>query len=593
MKKSLLLAFFGLMTTVIFAQETNNNVLGHELDPFEVNEPVDQEKGLLGNAITIPPSFDVRTMAEWEEIQSLIITWEGFSHILKQIAFHAKEECEVIIIADNSNQVTNYLNSNNAGGAPFDDLDNITILDINSNSIWGRDYGAWTAYKNDVEDPIMVDWIYNRNRPSDDATPEGIAAYKGVPLYATTEAPWDLMATGGNFMVDGMGTAFSSELIIEENEGGNTFWGTQYPDHSLDEINDILEEFMGIDTYIKMDVLPFDAIHHIDMHMKLMDEETILMGEYPSGVADGPQIEANLEYVLDNYTSPFGTPYKVERIQMPPEGGSFPNSNGDYRTYSNMVFVNKTVLVPTYEAQYDGPALEIIEGLLPGYNVQGIECNDIIQLSGAIHCITKAVGVNDPMHIVHQPLADTEETTVDYEVNALINHASGISAGELYYRVDGGAFSMVAMSETNPSENTWTGYIPAQPSGAVIDYYVHGVATSGKELSRPMVAPDGFWTFEIGTIISVDELDGFNPLLAIYPNPANAITVFPIELPRAAQVTLTLNNIVGQEVETIFAGELPAGEKKFFIDASTYDQGVYMVQLKMGQQLFTRKLVIR
>ena len=39
---------------------------------------------------------------------------------------------------------------------------------------------------------------------------------------------------------------------------------------------------MGIQTYILMETLPYDGIHHIDMHMKLLDEETILMAEYPS-----------------------------------------------------------------------------------------------------------------------------------------------------------------------------------------------------------------------------------------------------------------------------------------------------------------------
>ena len=36
--------------------------------------------------ITDPPDFDVRPMAEWEEIQSLIITWAGFNSINKNIA---------------------------------------------------------------------------------------------------------------------------------------------------------------------------------------------------------------------------------------------------------------------------------------------------------------------------------------------------------------------------------------------------------------------------------------------------------------------------------------------------------------------------
>ena len=80
--------------------------------------------------------------------------------------------------------------------------------------------------------------------------------------------------------------------------------------------------------------------------MKLLDEETILMAEYPTGVADGPQ-EA-LQYVLSNYNSAFGTAYKVVRIPSPPSvSGNYPNTNGYYRTYTNSVFVNNTVLVPS------------------------------------------------------------------------------------------------------------------------------------------------------------------------------------------------------------------------------------------------------
>ena len=108
------------------------------------------------------------------------------------------------------------------------------------------------------------------------------------------------------------------------------------------EIDTIMKHFMGIEPFIKMPTLPYDGIHHIDMHMKLLDEETILVGEYPQGVADGPQIEANINYIKNNYTSAFGTPYRFIRIQMPPDAqGQYPDTWGDYRTYTNSIFINK------------------------------------------------------------------------------------------------------------------------------------------------------------------------------------------------------------------------------------------------------------
>ena len=77
----------------------------------------------------------------------------------------------------------------------------------------------------------------------------------------------------------------SSELIVDENSGGYAWEGfdgnVYYPDHTLEEINNTLEKFMGIDNYIIMENLPYDGIHHIDMHMKLLNEETLLIARIP------------------------------------------------------------------------------------------------------------------------------------------------------------------------------------------------------------------------------------------------------------------------------------------------------------------------
>jgi hypothetical protein len=121
------------------------------------------------------------------------------------------------------------------------------------------------------------------------------------------QPPTDLVATGGNWVSDGFGTAFSSKLILTENATTSSY--NQTPKTEQD-INNIVSDYLGINRYIKMDVLPYDGIHHIDMHFKMLDEETLLVGQYPNGISDGPQIETNLNYVLNNFNSVFGTPFK-------------------------------------------------------------------------------------------------------------------------------------------------------------------------------------------------------------------------------------------------------------------------------------------
>ena len=68
---------------------------------------------------TPPPGSNLRTAAEWEEIEVLTITWEGFPCILKQITAASVEECRVVIFSENVSQTTSYLTGNNvrrAGG---------------------------------------------------------------------------------------------------------------------------------------------------------------------------------------------------------------------------------------------------------------------------------------------------------------------------------------------------------------------------------------------------------------------------------------------------------------------------------------------
>ena len=436
-----------------------------------------------------PPS-PVRTMAEWEELQGIIITWASQTVILREIVRAAQTECTVYIVCSDSNTVKTYLTS---GGVP---LSNLRFLLFPYNSIWVRDYGPWTVYFENTDSMAIVDWVYNRPRPSDDNIPVLFANNINVPIYQTTVEPNRLVHAGGNFMVDGLGTGFSSKLILNENSSKTEA-----------QIDAIMNSFMGINRYIKMDNLPYDQIHHIDMHMKLLDEETLLVGQYPPGVADGPQIEANLQYVLNNFLTPYGKPYRVVRIPMPPHNGQYPPS-GNYRTYTNSIIINKTVIVPTYEAQYDTTALRIYREAMPGYNIVGINCNAIITSLGAIHCIVKEVGALNPLFISHSRISDTLYTYSPVEIKALVQSQNGVSQASLYWTTDT-TQGFIQEPMTNLSGDTLIGYIPSQLNASDIYYYISATSATGKRLTKPMTAPSGYYKFYVDDIVPV-ELVSFN-----------------------------------------------------------------------------------
>jgi agmatine/peptidylarginine deiminase len=580
MKKYYILFSLLLVSIAVFAQRP----LPIQLTPTEIAALVNYQRPNYPRSVfTSPPNAAVRTMAEWEEIQALTITWTGYPSVLREIVRHAKEEAEVIIICNDSMTVKNYLSTYNITS------DNISFIEESYNTIWMRDYGQHSVYLNDVDSLLLVDWIYNRPRPADDVIPIWIANKIGLDLYATTQNPTDLVNTGGNFMSDGLGTAFASELILDENDAGNPY-GVSVK--SAAQIDTIMKNFMGIEPYIKMTVLPYDGINHIDMHMKLLDEETILIGEYPQGIADGPQIETNINYIKNNYTSAFGTPYRFVKVQMPPDATNrYPDQGGDYITYTNSVFVNKTILVPIYNPINDAAALEIYRQNLPGYKVIGINCNSIIQLGGALHCITKAVGVNDPLRIVHQPIRDTIAVTGNHQIDALIQHRSGISNANIYYTAD-----TTQGYQTTPmtlaSGDTWQGFIPTQSGGAEVFYYIEATANSGKTQNRPMPAPQGFWNFWIDQSVATEQPQNLTIAMAkVFPNPATYEVFIPIVIEKPIIATIQLFDITGRMVLNIFEGKIFSNYNES-IDVSELSKGIYFLSLQTEEGIQTQKIIV-
>lgn len=573
-----------------YAQEQG---LPHQLSKEEIHliPQYRESRATLPRSINGPPGFPVRTMAEWEEVQSLVITWTSYPSILKQVVRHAKEECEVIIVCNDPSSVAQTLNSTSAGG-PLDNLDNITFLQAGYNSIWVRDYGAETIYRNEVDTLMLLDWIYNRPRPLDDVLPAALASSLGIPLYATTQAPYDLVHTGGNFMCDGAGTAFSSNLVLDENGPNGNFNQTV---KNAAQVDALMAQWMGIapGRYIKMTTLPYDGIHHIDMHMKLLDEETLLVGEFPQGLSDGPQLEQNLQGVTGNFLNTFGEPYSVVRIPMPPStGGAFP-PNASYRTYANNIFINKTVLVPTYRTEYDTIGLRILRESLPGYRIVGIDCDDgganIISQSGAIHCITKAIGVADPLLIRHRKLRDTHETAAPYAVNAYIRHRSGIASAQLYWTTDTTqGFTAVPMNEEGGG--TWASAIPAQPAGSTVYYYIRAEAENGKVQVRPLVAPDGWWHFRVLDMATATGDPQGPQITGLYPNPTQGAFAISLDRFRGESVHVALVDATGRETRVLHEGPLPA-DGRLFPNISTLPPGAYALTVRSKWGRSTAKVL--
>jgi hypothetical protein len=77
-----------------------------------------------------------------------------------------------------------------------------------------------------------------------------------------------------------------------------------------------------------------------------------------------------------------------------------------------------------------------------------------------------------------------------------------------------------------------------------------------------------------------------------YPNPLNPTTMISYELPEAQNISLQIFDITGRLVETLYNGYKEAGHWDVTWNASDQSSGVYIYRLQVGDQSFSKKMVV-
>jgi hypothetical protein len=77
-----------------------------------------------------------------------------------------------------------------------------------------------------------------------------------------------------------------------------------------------------------------------------------------------------------------------------------------------------------------------------------------------------------------------------------------------------------------------------------------------------------------------------------YPNPFNPTTTIKFSLPKTSNATLTVYNILGQKVATLFDGRMNAGVQAVRFDATMLSSGVYIYRLEAGDFRSQKKMML-
>jgi hypothetical protein len=77
-----------------------------------------------------------------------------------------------------------------------------------------------------------------------------------------------------------------------------------------------------------------------------------------------------------------------------------------------------------------------------------------------------------------------------------------------------------------------------------------------------------------------------------YPNPFNPMTIIKYSIPKLSFVTLKIFDVLGREVATLVNQEKPLGRYGIEFDGSELTSGIYFYQLKTGDFIETKKMLL-
>ncbi len=530
------------------------------------------EIGIYHTATAAPPA-PVRRCAQWEPATGALIRYNyGFGLPVDMIREYA-EDLTVHILCVSSQQTTCY-NTLNTNGV---DMANVVFLDISTNSMWTRDYGPQGVFADGTWS--IVDHMYNRPRPLDDQVNWELGTEWSCSVYGT-----GVVHTGGNFLYDGHGMGFSTDLVWDENPGMT---------HT--EIAQTMEDYLGIADYIVLPDISSSGIHHIDCWMKLLNEETILVKQVAPNHEHYDALEANVA-TLETLTNCYGRPYNIVRVLCGSIGGA-----GAVAAYTNSIILGSKVFVPLYGISTDASAIAAYEATMPGYEVLGYTGSWLSD--DAIHCRTMEIHDRDMLVVDTNPLEDKEFNTGPYRVKAFIDDRSESGLVEdsllVYWRLEGSpGFNAVAMTAAAYPDSYYAD-IPMQADSVNVEYYVFAKDMTGRRAMRPPVAPSAWYAFKTGAEDRSAVAGGRGPggpadfhLAQNSPNPFRTETEIRYDLPVECHVRLDVYSVLGEHVALLVDELCPAGPGAAHWDSGGLPAGVYFYTLRAGSHVDRRKMVL-
>ena len=205
----------------------------------------------------------------------------------------------------------------------------------------------------------------------------------------------------------------------------------------------------------------------------------------------------------------------------------------------------------------------------------------------------------------------TQLTTSNYDISEMTqpvlryyrwySNDAGAEEGQDYWLVrtssDGG-MSWTNLERTRQSDASWKAKIHILRSYVepTDKFKVFFRASDDEPGSLVEAAVDDFEILDINqSLVNVNDRLAVPTALALeqnYPNPFNPSTRISYTLPESGDVLLTVYNSLGDVVRRLVDARMDAGSHTVVFDAMDLPSGLYLYELRLGDQRLTRKMML-
>ncbi|MGE4384209.1 MAG: agmatine deiminase family protein [Arcobacter sp.] len=231
--------------------------------------------------------------------------------------------------------------------------------------IWARDYMPLC-----LDNGTLVSYIYNPDYLEDEVYK------KTITKISHEKNHLDLVIDGGNF-VRYKNKAIMTDKVFKEN-----------PLKTKDEIIKTIKSTSKLDDLIMIPKQPYDIYGHSDSMVRWVNENTILINDFS---IESKTFNDKLLKVLKTHNL---------NIKTMKYSNTFFTKERNWGAYLNFIKIDNLLIVPIYGISEDILAINQLKNIYENCTIETIELNEIIDVGGAINCITSEKVLVDEFLIV-------------------------------------------------------------------------------------------------------------------------------------------------------------------------------------------------